>query len=139
METFAEILISVMLVGAGLFGLIGSYGLLKLPSTMTRLHAPTKATTLGVGGVLIASMLYFLLLQGRLSFHELLITVFLLLTAPITANFIAKAHLHRYGEEDDLPDTGTTRDWATFEEQETDMEALMIRPAPGTVMTKPDH
>jgi multicomponent K+:H+ antiporter subunit G len=28
---------------------------------MQRLHAPTKATTLGVGSVLIASILYFLL------------------------------------------------------------------------------
>ena len=91
----AELLISLLLVVAGIFGIVGSYGLLKLPDTMTRLHAPTKATTLGVGGALIASMLYFLTVEGAFSFHELMITVFLFLTAPITAHFIAKAHLHR--------------------------------------------
>ncbi len=40
-----------------LFIFVGSMGMLKLPTLMTRLHAPSKATTLGVGGCLIASML----------------------------------------------------------------------------------
>lgn len=127
MEQIAEILISVLLVGAGIFGLVGSFGLLKLPDTMTRLHAPTKATTLGVGGVLIASMLYFWIIQDKLSWHEFLITLFLLLTAPITANFIAKAHLHRFGDEAEMPDTGTARAWATFEDEAETMEPVMTR------------
>ena len=67
--TIAEIIVSFFLVVGGVFGLVGSYGLLKLEDPMQRLHAPTKATTLGVGGVLIASMLSFLLFEGRLSFH----------------------------------------------------------------------
>lgn len=125
MEQIAEITISALLVMAGVFGLVGSYGLLKLPETMTRLHAPTKATTLGVGGVLLASMLYFLIFRDTLSWHELLITMFLLLTAPITANFIAKAHLHRFGDLTELPDTGRRRDWATFEHESVEMEPLM--------------
>lgn len=107
-----DILIAAMLVIAGIFGLVGSVGLMKLPDAMTRLHGPTKATTLGVGGVLIASMLYFWAYEGRLSAHELLITLFLFLTAPITANFIAKAHLHLVVKRRELPDTGTGRDWA---------------------------
>ncbi|MBC7179255.1 MAG: monovalent cation/H(+) antiporter subunit G, partial [Roseovarius sp.] len=53
-----DILISACLVISGLFGLVGSFGLIKLPDPMMRLHAPTKATTLGVGGALIASMLF---------------------------------------------------------------------------------
>ncbi len=80
-----------LLIGAG-FALVGTIGLLKFNDSMTRLHAPTKATTLGVGGVLIASMIHALLVEHQLSVHELLITIFLFLTAPITANFIAKAH-----------------------------------------------
>lgn len=99
----AELAISAMLVIAGVFGLVGSYGLLKLPDQMTRLHAPTKATTLGVGGALIASMLYFLLYQDQLSFHELMITLFLFLAAPITAFFIARVHLRRVLRERDVP------------------------------------
>jgi multicomponent K+:H+ antiporter subunit G len=111
----AEIVIAVLLVIAGLFGLVGSIGLLKLPDQMTRLHAPTKATTLGVGGVLIASMLYFLLLEDRLSFHELLITLFLFLAAPISAFFIARVHLLKSVKSNDLPKPkgkGKAQDWA---------------------------
>ena len=139
MEQIAEIAISVLLVTAGIFGLVGSFGLIKLPDTMTRLHAPTKASTLGVGGVLLASMLYFWIMQGQLSWHEFLITMFLLLTAPITANFIAKAHLHRFGNEDEMPDTGTPRDWATFEDEAEEMQPVMTKVVPNRTPSKPDH
>jgi multicomponent K+:H+ antiporter subunit G len=115
MELIAELLIALLLVAAGIFGLVGSYGLVKLPDTMTRLHAPTKATTLGVGGVLIASMLYFAVFAGHVSFHELMITLFLLLTAPISAHFIAKAQIHRAVRPADLPPTATNAVWATFD------------------------
>ena len=131
MEMIAEILISVLLVAAGIFGLTGSIGLIKLPDTMTRLHAPTKASTLGVGGALIAAMLYFWIFEGKLSWHEFLITMFLLLTAPITANFIAKAHLHRFSGDEVLPETGTERDWATFVDEEADpVEPIMTKVSP---------
>lgn len=110
-----EYVIVALLVMSGVFGIVGSVGLLKLPDTMARLHAPTKATTLGVGGVLIASMAYAWAGEGVLSWHELIITLFLFITAPITANFIAKAQIHRAKVEDQLPETGTGRQWATFE------------------------
>ncbi len=105
-------LVAAMLVVAGGFGLVGSLGLLKLPDTMTRLHAPTKAATLGVGGVLVASMLWFWG-QGQPSWHELLITLFLFVTAPVTASFIAKAEMRRRGSLGIAapPEGG----WASFE------------------------
>jgi multicomponent K+:H+ antiporter subunit G len=89
-------IISVLLIllGAG-FALIGSIGLLRFPDVFTRLHGPTKATTLGVGGVLLGTIVY-LALQGEAGVvGELLITVFLFLTAPVSAHLIAKAALHR--------------------------------------------
>ncbi|VVT11026.1 pH adaption potassium efflux system protein PhaG [Roseovarius sp. EC-HK134] len=110
-----DILISACLVISGVFGLVGSFGLIKLPDPMMRLHAPTKATTLGVGGALIASMMYFYFVVGQFSFHELMITLFLLLTAPITGHFIAKTHLHLVHKPSDLPPTGTDRPWASYE------------------------
>jgi multicomponent K+:H+ antiporter subunit G len=117
MEPWQDIFIAVFLVIAGVFGLIGSFGLIKLTDPMARLHAPTKATTLGVGGVLIASMLSALFDHGILSMHELLITLFLFLTAPITAHFIAKVHLHQSVPRGDLPPTGTGAPWAGEPEQ----------------------
>lgn len=116
----AEIVISVFIVAGGIFGLIGSIGLVKLPSQMSRLHSPTKATTLGVGGVLIASMMNAYAMRGEFSFHELLITLFLFLTAPITAHFIAKAYIHRHADEANLPDAGTDRGWAVTDRPEVD-------------------
>jgi multicomponent K+:H+ antiporter subunit G len=72
--------------------LVGGIGLVRLPDFFTRLHAPTKATTLGVGGMLLASMTYFLS-QGVPSLHELLIALFLFVTAPVSAHMLAKAGL----------------------------------------------
>ena len=45
---------AVLIVLGGLFALIGSVGMVKLPDLLTRLHAPTKATTLGVEGLAYA-------------------------------------------------------------------------------------
>ncbi|WP_116131868.1 Na+/H+ antiporter subunit G [Tropicimonas sp. IMCC34043] len=124
MELLAQIVISALLVIAGIFGFLGSYGLLKLDDTMRRLHAPTKATTIGVGGVLIAAMIYFAVFQDKISLHELLITVFLFITAPITANFVAKAHLHRDVKPSELPPTGGKYGWAAYDSVSPDKQPI---------------
>ena len=116
MDMVIEILIAAFLVISGIFGFVGSYGLIKLRTTMQRLHAPTKATTLGVGGVLIASMLYFAFFGEALSFHELLITLFLFITAPVTANFIAKTYLVRRVPASDLPESEGDYGWAIYDD-----------------------
>jgi multicomponent K+:H+ antiporter subunit G len=111
----ADYIIAVMLVIGGIFGLIGSFGLLKLDDPMKRLHAPTKASTVGVGTALIASSVYALAHEGAISLQEILIVIFLFMTSPITAHFLSKAHLHRNLSPRDVPPTGTGREWATFE------------------------
>lgn len=116
MPFVAELIISVALVISGIFGFVGSYGLIKLKDSVQRLHAPTKATTLGVGGVLIASMIYFYAKTGYVSVHELLITLFLFLTAPITANFIAKTYMARNMREEDLPESTSTYGWSIYDD-----------------------
>ncbi|MFQ1702174.1 Na+/H+ antiporter subunit G [Loktanella agnita] len=116
MHVIFEILIALALIISGVFGLVGSYGLVKLQDSMQRLHAPTKATTLGVGGVLIASMLYFLAKTGHLSVHEPLIALFLFLTAPLTANFIAKAYMVRNIKQNDLPKTAGEFGWSPYDD-----------------------
>jgi multicomponent K+:H+ antiporter subunit G len=84
---------AALIVVAAFFLLVGAIGLVRLPDFYMRLHAPTKASTLGVGGVLIASMLV-AASQGRPGMAELLITLFVFVTAPVSANLLSHAALH---------------------------------------------
>ena len=88
-----EAVTSFCLVAGGFFGLVGAIGLVRLPDCFMRFHAPTKATTLGVGGVLAASLLYFAG-SGRFVVHELLVALFLFVTAPVSALMLARAAIH---------------------------------------------
>lgn len=115
MTALVEWIVAALLIGGGIFGLIGSFGLLKLRDPMQRLHAPTKAATMGLAGVLLASAIFFLGVRGELSWQEFLITIFIFLTAPLTAFFLSKLNLTRMVRRDSLPPTGTGRDWASFE------------------------
>lgn len=120
MEFIGEIIVSALLVIGGFFGLVGSYGLVKLPDQMTRLHAPTKAATLGVGAVLIASLIWFPSQGGAFTWHELLIALLLFLTAPVTGNVIAKATMHTTWRPDEIPAPAPDKTWTTFTPPERD-------------------
>ena len=127
MNPLLELLVSLLIIFGSIFVLVGSVGLIKLPDLMSRLHAPTKATTLGLGGVLLASMFYFLANGGELSIHELLITLFLFITAPVTAHFIAKAHMHKQQQlrqqlRQQLPSTGSSKGWSTYDQPEQEVD-----------------
>ncbi|MGB5833506.1 MAG: Na+/H+ antiporter subunit G [Thiohalocapsa sp.] len=99
-----EVVVSVLIVIGALFTALGSFGLLRLRDFYSRLHSPTKATTLGVGSLLIASAIYFSWLDDGLSMHEILVAVFLFITAPVGAHLMAKAALHlRIRGENGLP------------------------------------
>lgn len=89
-----EIITGIFLLIGGFFLLVGSYGLFKLPDFYMRLHAPTKASTLGIGSILIASVVYYSSHHTGFSIKEILITLFIFLTAPITAHMLSKAALH---------------------------------------------
>jgi multicomponent K+:H+ antiporter subunit G len=82
----------VLLVIGAAFALVGSWGLARLDHFLKRLHGPSKATTLGVGCVLAASGLWFAM-QGKASWHEGLIVLFLFLTAPVSAHLLVQAAL----------------------------------------------
>ena len=110
MSLAIETLISALLVIGGSFGLIGSFGLLKLREPMQRLHAPTKATTVGVGASLIAAALTTAWHTGAASWQGVLVAAFLFLTAPLSGLMLAKAQRHL--SRPDLPPTGTEAPWA---------------------------
>ena len=121
MENYLDILIVGFSILGGLFGLLGSYGLLKLDDPVSRLHAPTKTSTLGVGAILLASFFHSWAYDHHGSSHELLILMFLLVTAPVTANFIAKVHISRHTKPEDLPSPGEDRVWASHMKSDEDV------------------
>ncbi|OZY87571.1 Na+/H+ antiporter subunit G [Cellvibrio mixtus] len=94
MSAWLEYLISACLLIGASFALVGSIGLMRLPDFYLRLHGPAKATTLGVGGIIIGSVIFFSTQGDGLSLHELLIALFLFITAPVSAHIVAKAALH---------------------------------------------
>ncbi|MBT0586018.1 Na+/H+ antiporter subunit G [Alteromonas oceanisediminis] len=116
MSFAVELTISILLLLGGLFVLVGSIGLLRLKDIYVRLHAPTKATTLGLGGILAASMVFLFVQRGYLSINELLITLFLVITAPVTAHILAKVAMHL--EVAPVPHTKNKHLLATAREQQ---------------------
>lgn len=86
-----ELVVSVFLLAGSFFALMGSVGLFRFRDFFMRLHGPAKATTLGVGGVLVASMLHFSFATGSLRLHELLVALFLVISAPVSAYMLSIA------------------------------------------------
>ncbi|CAD6541867.1 Na(+)/H(+) antiporter subunit G [Paraburkholderia hiiakae] len=95
MQTVIEAIVCVLLLLGSAFTLIGAIGLARLPDFYMRLHGPTKSTTLGVGGVVLASVVYFSAHNNFASLHEVLIPAFLFLTAPISAHMLTKAGIQQ--------------------------------------------
>ncbi|MBV8261436.1 MAG: Na+/H+ antiporter subunit G [Paraburkholderia sp.] len=95
MQTLIEAIVCVLLLLGSAFTLIGAIGLVRLPDFYMRLHGPTKSTTLGVGGVVLASVVYFSAHSDFASLHEVLIPAFLFLTAPISAHMLTKAGIQQ--------------------------------------------
>lgn len=93
MNTVIEWIAAISIVLGAFFLLLGSIGMLRFPDFYMRLHAPTKASTLGVGCVLVASLLLGWS-HGQPGIAELLITLFVFITAPVSANLLAQAALH---------------------------------------------
>ncbi|MDQ3270026.1 MAG: Na+/H+ antiporter subunit G [Pseudomonadota bacterium] len=93
MSALFELALVLLLAVGTFFVLVGSFGLVKLSDFFKRLHGPTKATTLGVGCILIASIGHHASLGDGLGLREILITLFLFITAPISAHLMARAAL----------------------------------------------
>ena len=91
---FEWIVAGLVVAGAG-FSLIGSLGLLRMPDFFTRLHGPSKATTIGMGSNLLASALYMSVRGPGLSLHEFMISLFIAITTPVGSHLLAKAARHR--------------------------------------------
>lgn len=111
LPAWAALLTAFFILAGAFITAIGSLGLLRLPTFYDRIHAPTLGTTLGAGGILIASIICFSVLQSRPVIHEILIAVFVTLTTPVTLMLLARAALYRDRIEGrkDVPDEDTGR------------------------------
>ena len=84
-----EILAAILLFTGSSFSLLAAFGIVRLPDLFLRLHAATKASTLGVGCLMAAVAIHFGSLETTT--RAVATTVFLLLTAPVGAHLLARA------------------------------------------------
>jgi len=95
LPVWAEILTGLFAVLGAAFAAVGSFGLVRLPTFFSRIHAPTLGATAGVWCVTIATIVYFSVQGYNLFLHAILITLFVALTAPVTTIFLMRAALFR--------------------------------------------
>jgi multicomponent K+:H+ antiporter subunit G len=95
LPAWAAVPAAILLVAAGLLAVIGALGLARLPDFFMRMHPPAMGSTLGAGCVLLASILVASAVEGRPVLHALLITLFLVITSPVTAMLLARAAVYR--------------------------------------------
>ena len=84
---------AIALLLGSFFCLIAAVGMLRLPDTLIRMHAATKAGTLGAGLVLLAEALYYA--EAGITLRAMAAVAFLLLTAPVAAHLIGRAAYHQ--------------------------------------------
>ena len=84
-----ELVISALIVAGGIFAAAAGLGVLRLPDLLTRMHASTKAGTLGSGLILVAVAVAFA--EGTVIARAVAAILFLLLTAPVAAHLIGRA------------------------------------------------
>ena len=92
---WAAVPVAFLLVLGGLITVLGTLGMLRLQSFYQRIHGPAITITLGAGCILVASMAYFSVIQSRLVIHEVLIALFVLMTAPVVSMLIMRAAVYR--------------------------------------------
>lgn len=92
---WAALIVSLLLIVGSSIVLIGALGLVRLRTFYQRIHGPAITVSLGAGSLLLASMLYFTVARSRPVVHEVIITVFVLLTAPVVSIMIMRAAVYR--------------------------------------------
>jgi multicomponent Na+:H+ antiporter subunit G len=84
-----DIVTAMLWLAGSAFALLAAVGVLRMPDVFTRLQASTKASTLGVGCLLLGAALQ----MGDLASFIQAVSVgaFILLTTPVAGHVIARA------------------------------------------------
>jgi multicomponent Na+:H+ antiporter subunit G len=85
----AEIVMAVLILLGGFFCFVAGLGVLRLPDVLIRMHASTKAGTLGSGLILVAVAIWFA--DTATTTRAVATILFLLITAPVAAHMIGRA------------------------------------------------
>jgi len=92
---WVEIIIAALVLLGAAIALLGSLGLLRLPTYFERVHAPSIIATMGCWSIMHGTLLYFSLQGHGLAVHALLIALFVSITVPVTNIFLMRAALFR--------------------------------------------
>ncbi|SER73101.1 multicomponent Na+:H+ antiporter subunit G [Gracilibacillus ureilyticus] len=103
-----DIIVILLLIIGTFFIISATIGVIRFPDIYTRLHASTKAATLGISGILIGAFIFLYVEHGIISGKLILGIIFVLLTAPVSAHMIGRA-AHTSGVEP-WSKTGELRD-----------------------------
>lgn len=90
-----EIIVAALVLAGAALALLGSIGLLRLPTFFERVHAPSIIATMGSWLITLGTVLYFSVADRSLALHALLIAVFVAITVPIMSIFLMRAALFR--------------------------------------------
>ena len=96
-----ELIVAVLVLAGAALALLGSIGLLRLPTFFERVHAPSIIATLGCWLIMHGTVLYFSVADRSLALHALLIAVFVAITVPIMSIFLMRAALFRARQAND--------------------------------------
>ena len=83
-----DILISVAWLSGTFFTLIAALGSLRLPDLYLRIHAATKAGTVGIGLILLAVALFYF--EMAVISRVIGIILFIIMTTPAAAHVLGK-------------------------------------------------
>lgn len=85
-------LVIIALLAGVLFTFFAALGILRMPDAYIRMHASTKAGTIGLGLIMLAVALHFQ--EVSVTSRVIGIIVFIFMTAPIAAHLLGKSLLH---------------------------------------------
>lgn len=91
---FSMIIVAFLILGSVLT-LIGAIGLTRAKTFYDRLHMPTLGTSWGIGGIIIASIIYSTMAGHRLISHSILLAIFIIVTTPVTLMLLSRAAMQR--------------------------------------------
>ncbi len=94
-ESIIEVILACLVILLLIFGTFfifsATIGVIRFPDIFTRLHAATKASTLGIAGILIGAFIFLYARHDIVSGKLILGIIFTLLTAPVSAHMIGRA------------------------------------------------